>query len=161
MLTFLVLAKPRNCRELTEHRQDAHPEEHHSVIVADPPKEPLLVTSLSAAVSVAAKSTPAAAPAKTTTPVTASMVRPYACPLCDARFHSCGARNAHRRKVHQRDHLCIECDVAFGSAQKLARHLKTHVGVKEYRCQTCGKEFSIERNLALHQKLHLGQKVRT
>ena len=71
----------------------------------------------------------------------------YACPHCDARFNSCGARNSHRRKVHERFHLCHECDIAFGSAQKLERHMKTHTGIKEFKCETCGKEFMIERNL--------------
>ena len=71
----------------------------------------------------------------------------YACPHCDARFNSCGARNSHRRKVHERFHLCHECDIAFGSAQKLDRHMKTHTGIKEFKCETCGKEFMIERNL--------------
>ena len=143
-------------RELTAHRQEAHPEQHNAVIVDVPPPPRSAVTPAAAAV---APLPPSAAKKITTAPhVTASMIRPYACPLCEARFNSCGARNAHRRKVHQRDHLCVECDVAFGSAQKLARHLKTHVGVKEFRCETCNKEFSIERNLALHQKLHLGQK---
>jgi hypothetical protein len=135
-------------RELTAHRQEAHPEQHNAVIV-DP---------VAGAITDAATDDQPAPVIATTNPITVSMVRPYACPLCDSRFNSCGARNAHRRKVHQRDHLCTDCDVAFGSAQKLARHLKTHVGVKEFRCETCGKEFSIERNLGLHQKLHLGQK---
>ena len=139
-------------KELTEHRQAAHPEQHNAVIVSVP-----AAAAASSAAPAAAKPASGKA-AVSVTAVTASMLRPYACPLCEARFKSCGARNAHRRKVHQRDHLCVQCDVAFGSAQKLARHLKTHVGVKEFRCETCNKEFSIERNLALHQKLHLGQK---
>ena len=71
----------------------------------------------------------------------------YACSSCDATFNSCGARNSHRRKVHERFHLCRDCDLAFGSAQKLERHMKTHLGVKEFKCETCGKEFMIERNL--------------
>ena len=71
----------------------------------------------------------------------------YSCPSCDAMFNSCGARNSHRRKVHERFHLCRDCDMAFGSAQKLERHMKTHSGIKEFKCQTCGKEFMIERNL--------------
>jgi len=82
----------------------------------------------------------------------------YTCSSCDATFNSCGARNSHRRKVHERFHLCRDCDLAFGSAQKLERHMKTHLGVKEFKCETCGKEFMIERNLILHYKLHLGQK---
>jgi uncharacterized Zn-finger protein len=76
-------------------------------------------------------------------------VKPYACPHCDARFNSCGARNSHRRKVHERINLCQECDMAFESAQKLERHMKTHSGIKEFKCETCGKEFMIERNLVI------------
>ena len=77
----------------------------------------------------------------------------YACPHCDARFNSCGARNSHRRKIHERFHLCHECDIAFGSAQKLDRHMKTHTGIKEFKCETCGKEFMIERNLVCYSRI--------
>lgn len=73
----------------------------------------------------------------------------YSCPSCSATFNSCGARNSHRRKVHERFHVCRECDMAFGSAQKLERHMKTHSGIKEFKCETCGKEFMIERNLVI------------
>ena len=71
----------------------------------------------------------------------------YPCLQCPATFNSCTARNSHRQSVHQRFHLCHECDMAFASAQKLERHMKTHSGIKEFRCETCGKEFMIERNL--------------
>ncbi len=37
---------------------------------------------------------------------TAAPVKPYACPSCDLRFNSMGARNSHKRKVHQRSFLC-------------------------------------------------------
>ena len=72
----------------------------------------------------------------------------YSCPQCPGTtFNSCAARSSHRRKVHERFYLCHECDMAFGSSQKLERHMKTHSGIKEFRCETCGKEFMIERNL--------------
>lgn len=71
----------------------------------------------------------------------------YTCPFCDAIFLSCGARNSHRKRIHERFHLCTDCDVAFSSAKKLERHLKSHSGIKEFKCQTCDKEFMIERNL--------------
>ena len=82
--------------------------------------------------------------------------KPFKCPLCDMRFHSGGARNSHKRKVHLRAHLCTLCDMAFGSAQKLERHMKTHTGIKEFKCETCGKEFMTHENLVQHYKLHLG-----
>ena len=71
----------------------------------------------------------------------------YSCPQCPGTFNSCAARSSHRRKVHERFYMCHECDMAFGSSQKLERHMKTHSGIKEFRCETCGKEFMIERNL--------------
>ncbi len=95
--------------------------------------------------------------APATAPAPAPAVKPYACQSCDLRFNSMGARNSHRRKVHQRSFLCSRCDIAFGSAQKLARHLRTHTGVKEFRCALCSKEFMDERNLVLHHKLHRGE----
>ena len=82
----------------------------------------------------------------------------YSCQECDMQFTSSIARNSHRRKEHQHEHLCSHCNIAFESGQKLDQHLKTHTEVKQYKCITCGKEFKCETNLRLHSKLHLGQK---
>ena len=71
----------------------------------------------------------------------------YTCSQCSATFNSNAARNSHKRRIHERFHLCHDCDMAFASAQKLERHMKTHSGIKEFKCNTCGKEFMIERNL--------------
>ena len=71
----------------------------------------------------------------------------YTCSQCPATFNSNAARNSHKRRIHERFHLCHDCDMAFASAQKLERHMKTHSGIKEFKCNTCGKEFMIERNL--------------
>ena len=76
----------------------------------------------------------------------------YGCSLCPAKFNSNAARNSHKRRIHERLHLCHDCDMAFASAQKLERHMKTHSGIKEFKCDTCGKEFMIERNLVSFQK---------
>jgi hypothetical protein len=73
-------------------------------------------------------------------------------------FATMGARNTHKRQVHQRLHLCVICDRAFSTSQKLDRHTKTHSGIKEFKCEVCGKEFSLEENLKTHHKMHLGKK---
>ena len=75
----------------------------------------------------------------------------YTCSQCSATFNSNAARNSHKRRIHERFHLCHDCDMAFASAQKLERHMKTHSGIKEFKCHTCGKEFMIERNLVRSQ----------
>lgn len=85
-------------------------------------------------------------------------VRTLLCQYCTEEFESNVARNAHKRKVHSRRHLCVPCDMVFASSTKLERHLLTHKGTKDHKCQICGKAFMIERNLILHQKLHSGQR---
>ena len=85
-------------------------------------------------------------------------VKTLLCQHCNEEFESNSARNAHKRKVHNRRHLCVPCDMAFASSTKLERHLLTHKGTKDHKCHICGKAFMIERNLILHQKLHLGQR---
>ena len=85
-------------------------------------------------------------------------VRTLLCQYCNDEFESNAARNAHKRTVHSRRHLCVACDMVFASSTKLERHLLTHKGTKDHKCPICGKAFMIERNLILHQKLHLGQR---
>lgn len=85
-------------------------------------------------------------------------VKTLLCQHCNEEFESNAARNAHKRKVHSRRHLCVPCDMVFASSTKLERHLLTHKGTKDHKCHICGKAFMIERNLILHQKLHLGQR---
>ena len=85
-------------------------------------------------------------------------VRTLLCQYCNEEFESNAARNAHKRKVHSRRHLCVPCDMVFASSTKLERHLLTHKGTKDHKCPICGKAFMIERNLVLHQKLHSGQR---
>ena len=80
-------------------------------------------------------------------PVTACVRPPvkldktFICPTCDASFPTSSARSCHRRQVHQRHHLCVSCDRAFTTQQKLERHLKTHrPESKKVKCEKVGPE---------------------
>ena len=65
----------------------------------------------------------------------------FLCPTCEAIFPTASARSCHRRQVHQRHHLCVSCDRAFTTQQKLERHLKTHrTESKKIKCEKVGPE---------------------
>ena len=83
----------------------------------------------------------------------------YLCPTCGATFASTAARSCHRRQIHQRHHLCVTCDKAFTTSQKLERHLRTHKSDKKHKCEVCRKEFSLEENLESHYNVHFALKL--
>ncbi|XP_068133030.1 uncharacterized protein [Hyperolius riggenbachi] len=61
----------------------------------------------------------------------------------------------HRRKhKEERPYLCSirECSRRFDSAERLARHLLKHTGIKSYPCPKCNKCFSHPEKLASHLK---------
>ena len=71
----------------------------------------------------------------------AKLDKTFICPTCEASFPTSSARSCHRRQVHQRHHLCVSCDRAFTTQQKLERHLKTHrTESKKTKCEKVGPE---------------------
>ena len=53
--------------------------------------------------------------------------RDHVCPQCDAAFGEASTLRKHVRVVHEqrRDHACPQCDAAFGQAGNLRKHVRT------------------------------------
>lgn len=50
--------------------------------------------------------------------------------------------------------MTIGCDKTFADVSSLARHRRTHTGVKPYACETCGKTFTRGTTLNKHMQMH-------
>jgi len=54
---------------------------------------------------------------------------------------------------------CTECGKVFYTKANLQRHLKAHLGIKDFQCVDCGKQYSSERSLQQHVAIvHHGQR---
>ena len=61
----------------------------------------------------------------------------------------------HTNVVHlkKKDHLCHQCDHAFGEASNLRDHIKAvHEKAQDHLCPVCGRAFSYEHNMKSHCK---------
>ena len=46
------------------------------------------------------------------------------------------------------------CGWKFSRSDELARHRRSHSGIKPYRCTQCGKRFARSDHLDKHHKIH-------
>ena len=53
-----------------------------------------------------------------------------------------------------RPHACPYCSKAFADSSKLKRHVKIHLGVRDFKCETCGKGFIEACSLRRHESVH-------
>ncbi|XP_076437625.1 uncharacterized protein LOC143276853 [Babylonia areolata] len=51
-------------------------------------------------------------------------------------------------------HACPQCGKAFTDFSKLKRHVKIHLGLRDFKCQTCGKGFIEASSLRRHESVH-------
>lgn len=51
-------------------------------------------------------------------------------------------------------HTCSYCGKAFCDNSKLKRHVKIHLGLRDFKCQTCGKGFIEACSLRRHESVH-------
>ena len=53
---------------------------------------------------------------------------------------------------------CQFCDKTFKKIFDLNRHLKSHLGIKDYSCDVCGEKFVDRTRLKQHKWIHLNHK---
>ena len=51
-------------------------------------------------------------------------------------------------------HTCSHCGKAFADSSKLKRHVKIHLGMRDFKCKTCGKGFIEACSLRRHESVH-------
>jgi len=61
-----------------------------------------------------------------------------------------------RRHTGEKPFVCTwaGCAWRFSRSDELARHRRSHSGIKPYSCEMCSKKFARSDHLAKHRKVH-------
>ena len=77
----------------------------------------------------------------------------HVCPQCNTAFGHAHVLATHVRTVHEkrRDHVCPHCAAAFGEARNLTRHVRTvHEKRRDHTCPHCVAAFGQASHLTKH-----------
>ncbi|XP_078511835.1 uncharacterized protein LOC144770910 [Lissotriton helveticus] len=97
------------------------------------------------------------------------IVRPFACPECEAFFKTKQELVVHQRthvviqskpqlaenSSQERPHTCAICGNSFRLRHHLIQHQRTHTGERPYECTECNKRFTLKGNLNMHMRTHM------
>ncbi|KAG5869524.1 hypothetical protein JTB14_002512 [Gonioctena quinquepunctata] len=84
-----------------------------------------------------------------------SLIRPFHCALCDARFTRKVNLNRHLRyHAGDRQYKCHLCPKTFITSYRLKEHLNYHNNIKKYGCKVCNKRFVTSTLLKRHMIIH-------
>ncbi|CAG9824551.1 unnamed protein product [Phaedon cochleariae] len=88
--------------------------------------------------------------------------RQYRCDQCGKEFRQKNSLNIHLTRTHgignakipikERKHPCHICHARFYDKSKLARHIRTHSGLKPFACFACERKFNDKSYLKQHLK---------
>ncbi|GAB5365696.1 hypothetical protein AAMO2058_001080000 [Amorphochlora amoebiformis] len=81
---------------------------------------------------------------------------PYECPHCKMRFNQHFQLQCHIRRHTGQLYRCQECGAGFAVKSNYNRHMRTHVGVRNYNCTECGAAFMHKHHLEVHMIMHTG-----
>ena len=85
---------------------------------------------------------------------------PFSCDICGALLKTRHVLYNHKRShkakpnLHEEPVICTECGKSFRNKIIAKKHMKTHIGVKEYQCNICEKDFLERRDMIVHMKRH-------
>ena len=81
----------------------------------------------------------------------------WRCRLCGSTYALQSQLTHHRQSVCTK-RKCPHCGVRFANKSKLARHMRSHSGLKPFGCQLCGKAYGDRGSLNAHTASHEGAK---
>ncbi|XP_068627959.1 gastrula zinc finger protein XlCGF57.1-like [Battus philenor] len=87
--------------------------------------------------------------------------KPFACPLCDAKFSTKGSLKRHNDTYHrerERKFTCETCGNCFFRKNDIITHMRVHSGERPYVCPFCSKRFRQAASLIRHKRTHTGEK---
>jgi len=80
-------------------------------------------------------------------------IKDFQCIDCGKLFGSDRRLKKHVASVHLHVFPCTTCTKTFSRKSDLERHIKSHLGIKDFQCIDCGKLFSEEWNLRQHVEI--------
>eukprot|EP01083_Nonionella_stella_P152248 487685_1 len=80
----------------------------------------------------------------------------WKCVSCDRILGSRRAVWRHEVNMHQlpTNHQCGYCHKYLTGPTKLERHVRLHLGIKEFACERCDAHLSTQRQLDMHYRIH-------
>ncbi|XP_041366734.1 uncharacterized protein LOC121381478 [Gigantopelta aegis] len=81
----------------------------------------------------------------------------WRCRLCGSTYALQSQLTHHRQSVCTK-RKCPDCGVRFANKSKLARHMRSHSGLKPFGCHLCGKAYGDRGSLNAHNASHEGAK---
>lgn len=80
------------------------------------------------------------------------------CNVCGKGFSKTGITRHMRMHLGKRNYLCTTCGKCFLSSGELLLHTRSHTGETPYTCVRCGKGFSCKSHLNVHMRSHTGER---
>ncbi|XP_013193821.1 zinc finger protein 14 homolog [Amyelois transitella] len=84
----------------------------------------------------------------------------YKCKACTQSYITPGHLSSHVRRdhLHERNHKCDKCDLAFYTKNALKMHMIKHDGERIHSCPICQKSYQRKKTLREHMRIHNNDK---
>ncbi|XP_053623449.1 zinc finger protein draculin-like [Plodia interpunctella] len=84
----------------------------------------------------------------------------YKCKACPQSYITPGHLSSHVRRdhLHERNHKCDKCDLAFYTKNALKMHMIKHDGERIHTCHICQKSYQRKKTLREHMRIHNNDK---